>query len=136
MKEYFVNLLFSSALDNFIEESPGDVLSLLISYFEKLERNPLFLHNVGGNTSNICSFVLQIIENATIKIKSGKFHEGNLSPVNNLASQPALVWGALKCYPYIFSSEEKSSIVWDYLLAISEALITETGNTILFCLIL
>lgn len=117
-----------SALDNFIEESPGDVLALLTSYFEKLETNLQFFHNIGGNTSNICSFVLQIIDNATRKINSGKVDEGNLLPVNTLASQPALVWGALNCFPYIFSSEEKSSIVWDYVLAINEVLIAETDN--------
>ena len=121
-------------MDNFIEKSRRNSLALLISYFEKLETNPQYFHNIGGNTSNICLFVLRIIENATREIESGNVDEGNLFLTNTLASQPALVWGALKCYPYIFSSAETSSVVWDYVLAINEVLIAETGNTVLFCL--
>ncbi|KAH9312457.1 hypothetical protein KI387_027492, partial [Taxus chinensis] len=120
-----------SALDNLIEASPTDVLSLLVKYVEKIQTNPQYLSTLGGKdgriTTNVCSYLLQVIKTAIAKMKAENNDKENLN-LHTSSPELPIVWGALKCYPYFFSSEYDSSLLWEYALAIDEFLIAEAVN--------
>ncbi|XP_057867600.2 uncharacterized protein LOC131074886 isoform X2 [Cryptomeria japonica] len=120
-----------SALDNYIEASPADVISLLVKYVDKIQTNPQYLSNLGGKdgkiTRNICSFLIRVIETAAEKMNARKVDKEDLD-LNSLLPEAPNTWGALKCYPYFFSSEDNASLLWEYALAIDKFLIAETEN--------
>lgn len=125
LKVFRVNII--SALNDLIEVSEEEALYLLLRLCENLQMpNSRFLDGISKEMfSRIYDFVLRTISYWIGLIKNTS--NGDLSSLQLEESRLALLWGAINCYPYMFSGQENQSLLLDFLDAVDELLMVESG---------
>lgn len=116
-------------MDRLVEEYPADVLLLLLDLSQRLDLKSY----LGPESARLKIFVINLIQEAITALKlkhsTAEQSDGDESP----AIDPAMVWVALQCLPWIIGSgEEHRSLAWEYVTAVDNFLVSGE-RMILFC---
>ncbi|KAL3506473.1 hypothetical protein ACH5RR_031855 [Cinchona calisaya] len=125
LKVFKINII--SALNDLIDVSEEETLYLLLRLCENLQTpNSRFLDGISKEKlSRIYDFVQRTISYWTGLIKNAL--NGDLSSLQFEEKRLPLLWGTVKCYPYLFNSQENLSLLLDFLNALDELLMIESG---------
>ncbi|ERN01577.1 U3 small nucleolar RNA-associated protein 20 [Amborella trichopoda] len=124
-------------MNELIEDSPGEVLHLMLTFSEK-SQGKLHFFNIfegkkGDNMSNIHLFFQRTIKSHVHVINNFKSSSCSQLSKKTHESDLAILWGVLSCYHHVFSSEAKLSLLKELIDAIDQLLILEydsiSGNT-------
>ncbi|CAM6096312.1 unnamed protein product [Calypogeia fissa] len=112
------------SLDLLIEDYPVDVLPFLLDISQKLEAGGVQLNL--SNTRDLKLYVINLIRESMKGFERGSLiHSRSESGgyIESLARDPAVVWVALKCLPYVVGvGEEESSLAWNYATSVEHCL--------------
>ncbi|XP_037492635.1 small subunit processome component 20 homolog [Jatropha curcas] len=110
-----VNIL--SALNDLIETSQEDVLCMLLSFCERLQKDSLSSGILDGTSeeslSKICGFLKGAISSWTGVINNITL--GNPSSTTIDKDKLALLWGVICCYPHMMGIRAKPLLLMDLL---------------------
>lgn len=116
-------------MNDLIENSPDEVICLLLSLFGRLQMKPQFcdfLDGTSGVVLRICSFVQETISSWIRTIND--VAQGNSSSTQIDEAKLALLWGVISCCPYIMDVQAESSLLMDLIDALHLLLMHETGK--------
>ncbi|KAJ8770561.1 hypothetical protein K2173_018052 [Erythroxylum novogranatense] len=125
--EFRFNVL--SVLNDLMETSQEDVVFLLLSLCERLQKEALgtsFFNGTSEDLLNIRSFLQRTIC-SWIEIINSNVHDDTISSLVDEANV-AQLWAVICCYPHIMNIQEKSYLMRDLIDAIDRLLITESVN--------
>ncbi|BBN08979.1 U3 small nucleolar RNA-associated protein 20 [Marchantia polymorpha subsp. ruderalis] len=113
-------------LDRLVEEYPADVLLLLLDLSQRLDLKSY----LGPESARLKIFVINLIQEAITALKlkhsTAEQSDGDESP----AIDPAMVWVALQCLPWIIGSgEEHRSLAWEYVTAVDNFLVSDADTS-------
>ncbi|XP_071927577.1 uncharacterized protein [Coffea arabica] len=127
LKIFRINII--SALNDLTNISEEETVYLLLRLCENLKMPSFsFLDGISKDKlSRIYDLVQQSIS-YWIGMISNSLH-GDLSSLQLEQSRLALLWGTVKCYPYLFNGQENLTLLLDLVNAIDELLMTESDLT-------
>lgn len=121
-------------MNDLIDVSEEETLYLLLRLCENLRMpSSRFLDGISKEKlSRIFDLVQRTISNWIGLINNAL--NGDLSSLQFEENRLAFLWGTIKCYPYMFSSQENLSLLLDFLNALDELLMIESGKIFLLLL--
>lgn len=121
-------------MNDLIETSQQEVISLLLCFFEKMqtyqECSSLLDGIPQGGVSRIHSYLQETISSWICMINS---IYANLSSAPIDKAKLAMLWGVVGCYPYFGKIQADFSLLTNLIDAIDQLLVNETGEDIVYC---
>lgn len=129
--------LVGRALNDSVEASEEEVVYLFLLFFEKLdELCSSLLHGVSSERlSKVLSFSQQTIRN-WVQAINDKIH-GNSTCVQFQENKLALLYGAVRSFPYVIDVQSNTTLLMDLIDALDQLLLTNSGKdvwVIYFCI--
>lgn len=122
-------------MNDLIETSQEEVVYLLLSFCERIQKKPLRFSLLDGIPEEGLSGIRGFLRGAFcfwVGVINDIIH-GNASSTLTDEHKLALLWGVICCYPHIMDSQETPSSLMDLIDAIDQLLMIEAGKTHPFC---
>ncbi|XVF65313.1 hypothetical protein PTKIN_Ptkin09bG0238000 [Pterospermum kingtungense] len=134
LKDPYVIYIFRdyilSAVNDLVESSQEEVLSLLLSLFERLQMHPQstkFLDEKSeGRPSRICDYMQGVISNWIRLINDIAHGNALLAEVDE--AKLAVLWGVIRCYPHMFDVQENESVLMELIDALHRLLMIDAES--------
>lgn len=125
-------------MNDLIETSEEEVILLLLVFCERTQYQVQSSSHLDGTPieedSRICSYLQNAI--GPIGYWIGVINQivhGDSSLMQLQETKFSLLWGIISCYPYMKDIQANSSLLLDFVDALNQLLVKESGKGLSFC---